>query len=122
MSDMNVVKAVLLGLLRAFTGCMPLSGSAHLLVLEKLSGMALSGEDMAAFMMALHAGVAAALLIGCIQPIFAMLRHPAKGELKWVLVASLPLAANAAKSCLPTSACASARISYTSSRRGTCMQ
>ena len=89
---MNVVKAVLLGLLRAFTGCMPLSGSAHLLVLEKLSGMALSGEDMAAFMMALHAGVAAALLIGCIQPIFAMLRHPAKGELKWVLVASLPLA------------------------------
>lgn len=93
MDKLNVFKAVLLGLLRGLTGLMPLSSRAHMLLLEKLSGTALSGEDTAPLMMALHAGVILAILIACIKPVVTLIRHPLKSELKWVLLSAVPLLA-----------------------------
>ena len=91
MDTLNVFKAVLLGLLRGLTGLMPLSGRAHMLLLEKLSGTNLSGDDAAPLMMALHAGAILAILIACIKPVMSLIRHPLKSELKWVLLSALPL-------------------------------
>ncbi|MBQ9409572.1 MAG: undecaprenyl-diphosphate phosphatase [Clostridia bacterium] len=93
MDELNVFKAVLLGLLRGLTGLMPLSSRAHMLLLEKLSGAALSGDGAAPLLMALHAGVLAAILIACIKSVMSLIRHPIKGELKWVLLSALPLLA-----------------------------
>ncbi len=91
MEKLSYIKSILLGIAQGLTGLMPLSDTGHLLILEKMSGIALSQDELAAFMLALRAGLVLAILVCCVRTILGMLAHPFKSELKWALLSALPV-------------------------------
>ncbi len=91
MDELNYLKSILLGFLEGISSLLPVGDSGHVLLLERMSGIALTGEELIPAMTALRTGVLLAVLIGCIKPLLSMLRHPVKGELKYVLLSCLPL-------------------------------
>ena len=91
MNELNTVKSALLGLLQGFTGLAPLSARGHVLLLERLSGETLSGEEMLPFLTAVRLGLVLAILIGAFGALIRLLKHPLKGALKWTLISCLPL-------------------------------
>ena len=91
MEKLSIFKAILLGLLHALTGLMPLSNDAHALLLERLSGMKLTGEALLPFTLAVWVGLTLAILAGCIKRVADVIRHPFRGEGKWLLLSAVPL-------------------------------
>lgn len=83
---MQVVKAILAGVVQGLTEFLPVSSSGHLALLAKF-GIA---PTSVFFELALHLATLVALLFVMRKEVWAMVRHPIKGKGKYVALASLP--------------------------------
>ena len=87
---MTALHSFILGLVQGLTEFLPVSSSGHLLVLQKIFGIAAEGDGLLLFNILLHVGTLAAVLIVYRQRVWNMIRHPFKSELKWLVVATIP--------------------------------
>jgi len=83
---MNYLKALILGLTQGLTEFLPVSSSGHLVLLERL-GFASTDVFLN---LTLHVATLAAVLIVMRREVWGILRHPVRGDGKYVLLASLP--------------------------------
>ena len=83
---MKYWKAVLVGLTQGVTEFLPVSSSGHLNILAKLS----VAPTSVFYNLALHLATLAALLLVMRREVWEVLKHPVKGEGKFVLLASVP--------------------------------
>ena len=86
---MKYLRAILLGFVQGATEFLPVSSSGHLVLLERL-GVA---PPSVYFNLILHVATLFAVLVVMRREVRDMIRHPVKGDAKYVLVASLPTAA-----------------------------
>lgn len=84
---MDIMQSFWLGLVQGLTEFLPVSSSGHLLLLEKLFGIA---SDSITFEVLLHAGTLLAVLVVYWRRIFNMIRHPLRSELLLLVVATIP--------------------------------
>lgn len=83
---MNAIQALILGAVQGLTEFLPVSSSGHLLVLEKVFGLA---PDLTLNIL-LHLGTLLAIFAVYWERIWNMVRHPIKSELRWLIVATIP--------------------------------
>ena len=83
---MKYVKALLVGLTQGVTEFLPVSSSGHLTILAKLS----VAPTSVFYNLALHLATLLALLIVMRREVWAVVKHPIKGEAKYILLASMP--------------------------------
>lgn len=86
---MSSIQAFILGAVQGLTEFLPISSSGHLLVLEKIFGIADSG-NMLLFNILLHLGTLIAVCVIYWRRIVYMLSHPVQSELKWLVLATIP--------------------------------
>ena len=92
---MSAFEAFILGVVQGLTEFLPVSSSGHLLVLEKIFGIAADGDGMLIFNILMHVGTLIAVFIVYWKRIMNMIRHPFRSELKWLVVATIPAVAAA---------------------------
>ena len=85
---MKYWKAVLVGLIQGVTEFLPVSSSGHLTILAKLS----VAPTSVYYNLALHLATLLALLIVMRREVWEIIRHPIKGDAKYILLASVPTA------------------------------
>ena len=90
MEELSFIKAALLGVLQGLTEFLPVSSSGHILLLSEIFGLSFEGATLTTFTILLHAGTLLALLVIYFKRVIALFAHPVKGELKWLIVATLP--------------------------------
>lgn len=78
---MNIIKAVILGLVQGLTEFLPVSSSGHLLLLQNAFGIQEGGF---LFTVLLHLGTLAAVLFVYRKRIGEMLMHPVKQKMYWI--------------------------------------
>lgn len=83
---MKVWKAVIVGLTQGLTEFLPVSSSGHLALLSKL-GIA---PTSLYYNLALHLATLGAVLLAMRREVWEVVRHPIKGEGKYLLLATLP--------------------------------
>ena len=83
---MNAIQALILGAVQGLTEFLPVSSSGHLLVLEKLMGIA---PDLTLSIL-LHMGTLLAIFVVYWKRIWNMVLHPIQSELRWLIVATIP--------------------------------
>lgn len=83
---MKILKAMLVGLVQGVTEFLPVSSSGHLTILSKL-GIAPSSVF---YNLSLHLATLLALLFVMRKEAWEVLRHPIRGDGKYILLASLP--------------------------------
>ena len=83
---MNAIQALILGAVQGLTEFLPVSSSGHLLVLEKVFGIA---PDLTLNIL-LHMGTLVAIFVVYWKRIWNMVMHPVKSELRWLVVATIP--------------------------------
>ena len=90
---MNILQAILLGLVQGLAEFLPISSSGHLLLAQKLLGLEEPGMLLTVL---LHVGTLAAVLAIFWRDWWAMLKNPFKNHVFWMLVvATLPAVAAA---------------------------
>ena len=96
---MKYLKAAAVGLVQGLTEFLPVSSSGHLTLLAKLGLCPTS----LFFTLALHLATLAALLIAMRREVWEVLRHPIRGEGRFVLLACIPTVTVALffKKCFP---------------------
>ena len=96
---MKYLKALLVGMVQGVTEFLPVSSSGHLTLLAKLS----VAPTSVFYNLALHLATLLALVIVMRREVWEAVRHPIKGDGKYVLLASLPTVAVALvfKKCFP---------------------
>ena len=96
---MKYLKAVFVGLVQGVTEFLPVSSSGHLTILAKLS----VAPTSVFYNLSLHLATLLALLIVMRREVWEVLKHPIKGDGKYVLLASVPtvLVAFLFKKCFP---------------------
>ena len=97
---MEYLKAIVVGVVQGITEFLPVSSSGHLAILAKL-GVA---PTSVFYNLSLHLATLLALCIAMRREIVDLVRHPIKGDAKYVLAASLPTVAIALlfKKCFPS--------------------
>ncbi len=83
---MQILYAIILGLVQGLTEFLPVSSSGHLLLLEKLG----VGEPDVFFNVMLHAGTLVAVLIALFKDWSPLVRHPLQKTTGMLFVACLP--------------------------------
>ena len=79
---MDILYAIILGLVQGLTEFLPVSSSGHLLLMQKILGLA---EETSLFTtVMLHVGTLAAVIIVYRKRIWEMLRHPVKQSKYWL--------------------------------------
>lgn len=78
---MNLLKAIILGLIQGLCEFLPVSSSGHLLLAEKLFGLSEGGYF---FTVLLHLGTLAAVMIVYRKRIIEMILHPVKQKKYWL--------------------------------------
>lgn len=86
---MTVFQAIFLGLVQGATEFLPVSSSGHVLLAQKLIGVAADGVAVS---LALHAGTLAAVVVVFFDEFFALFKPPFK-KLGLLALATLPAAA-----------------------------
>ncbi|MBR4234488.1 MAG: undecaprenyl-diphosphate phosphatase [Clostridia bacterium] len=95
MEGLSYIKSILIGIFQGLTEFLPVSSSGHIMLLSEIFGLELEGEALGAFTVMLHLGTLLAVCIVYIRQLIQMLAHPVKGDLKWLIVATLPTVAYA---------------------------
>ncbi|HAE88881.1 MAG TPA: undecaprenyl-diphosphatase [Clostridiales bacterium] len=83
---MKYVKAVFVGLVQGVTEFLPVSSSGHLTLLARLN----VAPTSVFYNLALHLATLVAVLIVLRREVWQMIRHPVRGQAKYVLIASVP--------------------------------
>ena len=83
---MKYWKALLVGLTQGVTEFLPVSSSGHLTILARLS----IAPTSVFYNLALHLATLLALFIVMRREVWAVVKHPVKGEAKYILLASVP--------------------------------
>ena len=83
---MDVLEAVLLGLVQGAGEFLPVSSSGHLLLLEKLG----LGEEDLFFNICLHLGTLLSVAVCMRREVFGLFRRENRGKLLYVIVACVP--------------------------------
>lgn len=81
---MNIIKAIILGLVQGITEFLPVSSSGHLVLLQKIFGIS---ENMLMFDIMVHVGTLAAVMTVLRKEILSLLKKPFQ-RLTWLLVAA----------------------------------
>ncbi|MEF9894297.1 MAG: undecaprenyl-diphosphate phosphatase [Clostridia bacterium] len=84
---MDIMQAFWLGLVQGLTEFLPVSSSGHLLLLQKVFGIA---NASITFEVLLHAGTLLAVLVVYWRRVWTMITHPLKSELLLLAVATVP--------------------------------
>ncbi|MDL2229604.1 undecaprenyl-diphosphate phosphatase [Treponema sp. OttesenSCG-928-L16] len=84
---MNIIEAVVLGIVQGLTEFLPVSSSGHLVLLQKLFGIS---EPALFFDTMLHAGTLAAVCVVLWKDIAALLRHPLQPLTGLLIIATIP--------------------------------
>lgn len=87
---MSLLKAILLGIFQGLTEFLPVSSSGHIMLASEVLGVELEGGVLSALTVILHLGTFFAVFILYFERVWKLLMHPIKGELKWLVVATLP--------------------------------
>lgn len=86
---MNIIRAVILGLVQGLTEFLPVSSSGHYVLLEKLMGISTNNQQFLVIM--LHAGTLISVIIMFWEDWMHILAHPFRSHtLRYLIVASLP--------------------------------
>ena len=83
---MKYLKAVFVGLVQGVTEFLPVSSSGHLTLLARLN----VAPSSVFYNLALHLATLVAVLIALRREVWQMIRHPLRGQGKYVLLASVP--------------------------------
>ncbi len=87
---MDILKAIILGIVQGFTEFLPISSSGHLVIFSHLLDFKYVGADGVFFDVMLHVGTLVAVLWVMRDDIFAMLKDPF-GNATWqLLIATVP--------------------------------
>lgn len=86
MDFIEILKAVLLGLVQGFTEFLPVSSSGHLILLEELGIL----EPSLFFNVMLHAGTLLAVVVVYYKKLYDLIRHPVKNKLLLYAAACIP--------------------------------
>ena len=84
---MNILKAVILGIVQGFTEFLPISSSGHLVLFQKLFGIS---QPMLSFDVVLHLGTLVAVFIVFWGDILAILKKPLQNITYMLIVATIP--------------------------------
>lgn len=90
MESLTYLKSILIGIFQGFTEFLPVSSSGHVMLLSEIFGVELEGAALGSFTVMLHVGTLISVLVVYFRRVWDMLRHPIKGDLKWLVVATLP--------------------------------
>ncbi|MCL2677582.1 MAG: undecaprenyl-diphosphate phosphatase [Clostridiales bacterium] len=85
---MNVIQAILLGLLQGLAEFLPISSSGHLVIFRSFFGME---EVMLTFDVFLHLGTLFAVIVVFFKDIVAILRRPFSKEMLLLIIATVPV-------------------------------
>ena len=86
---MNVLEALIMGIVQGLTEFLPVSSSGHLLILEKLTGMSES-DGGAFFTTMVHIATLVAVVIVYRKMIWNIIRHPLQKTLLYIIIATIP--------------------------------
>lgn len=86
---MEILQAVILGLVQGASEFLPVSSSGHLLLLEKLG----VGEENLFFNICLHLGTLLAVVVCMRKPLLSLLRRPFDRKTAYLVVACIPTVA-----------------------------
>ncbi|MCR4622357.1 MAG: undecaprenyl-diphosphate phosphatase [Clostridiales bacterium] len=95
MEQLTYLKSVILGLIQGLTEFLPVSSSGHIMLAEEIFGLKLESGVAGAFTVMLHLGTLLAVAVFYFRRIIQMFAHPVKGELKLLILATLPTVAYA---------------------------
>ena len=90
MEQLTYFKSIILGLIQGLTEFLPVSSSAHVMLAEEIFGLKLEAGLAGAFTVMLHVGTLIAVVAWYFKHILKMLAHPIKGELKYLILATIP--------------------------------
>ncbi|MCR4578075.1 MAG: undecaprenyl-diphosphate phosphatase [Clostridiales bacterium] len=90
MEQLTYFKSIILGLIQGLTEFLPVSSSAHVMLAEEIFGLKLEAGLAGAFTVMLHVGTLIAVVAWYFKRILKMLAHPIKGELKYLILATIP--------------------------------
>lgn len=83
---MNILEAIILGIIQGCTEFLPISSSGHLILASKLLGV----QSSLTFDLIAHLGTLLAIIIVYYKDIFSVIRHPLSKFSKLLLVATIP--------------------------------
>ena len=90
MEQLTYFKSIILGLIQGLTEFLPVSSSAHIMLAEEIFGLKLESGLAGAFTVMLHLGTLVAVVAWYFKRIIKMLAHPVKGEIKYLILATIP--------------------------------
>jgi undecaprenyl-diphosphatase len=84
---MDILSAIILGVVQGLTEFLPVSSSGHLVLLQKIFGIS---EPTLFFDTMLHAGTLMAVFAVLWKDIWAILRRPVQPLTGWLILATVP--------------------------------
>lgn len=88
--NLDFLKSILLGLFQGLTEFLPVSSSGHIMLMSEIFGLDMSGELLEVFTVILHMGTLLAVMLFYMKQVWELIAHPIKGNLKWLIVATIP--------------------------------
>jgi len=90
MENLTYLKSIIIGIFQGLTEFLPVSSSGHVMLFSEIFGLDLEGGILGTFTVLLHLGTLMAVVIMYFSRVWEMFKHPIKGELKWLIVATIP--------------------------------